>query len=64
MLNRNYYSRFISIKIYLDDFVEYANHITPDYLFPSKDEDPFLAELLKIKKDEKLKNIVPFELRN
>ncbi|GIB63155.1 hypothetical protein VCSRO93_3544 [Vibrio cholerae] len=64
MLNRNYYSRFISVKIYLDDFVEYANHITPDYLFPSKDEDSFLAELLKVKKDEKLKSIVPFELKN
>lgn len=63
MLNRNYYSRFISVKIYLNDFVEYANHITPDYLFPSKDEDSFLAELLKAKKDENLKHIVPFELK-
>ncbi len=64
MLNRNYYDRFISVKIYLDDFVEYANHITPNYLFPSKDEDSFFAELLKVKKDKNLNGIVPFELKN
>ena len=64
MLNRNYYSRFISVKIHLDDFIEYSSHITPDYLFPSEKEDSFLGELLKTKQDESLKHIVPFELKN
>lgn len=63
MLNRNYYSKFISVKIYLDEFIEYSPNITPDYLFPSEEEDPFLKKLNDTKEKFDLNHIFPFELK-
>ncbi len=62
ILNRNYYSRFIPVKIYLDAFIEYSPNITPDYIFPSE-EDPFLKKLNDTKEKFNLNHIFPFELK-
>jgi hypothetical protein len=64
ILNRNYYGRFISVKIYLDEEIDYDSSITPEYLFPSLDEDMFLKELLRIQEKHELEMIKPFYLKN
>jgi hypothetical protein len=63
-LNRNYYGRFISVKIYLDEKIDYDSSITPEYLFPSLDEDEFLKELLQMQEKHELEMIKPFYLKN
>ena len=64
MLNRNYYSRFIPVKICLDAFIEYSPNITPDYLFLSEEEeDLFLKKLNDTKEKFDLNHIFPFELK-
>lgn len=63
MMSRNYYARFVTIKIRLKNFIEYDSVITPEYLFPSIEEDTFLKKLLEIQETENLMSISPFYLK-
>lgn len=64
ILNRNYYGRYISVKIHLDEEIDYDNSITPEYLFPSLEEDDFLQELIRVQEESGLELIKPFFLKN
>ena len=61
-ITRNFYSRFISIKIHIKNQIPYADELTPKYLFPNRDEDPFLDGLLRFKEASGINNLAPFFL--
>lgn len=63
ILTRNHYARFIAIKIKLNNFIEYDQKITPEYLFPSAEEDDFLRKMIDVMNFEKMEFIKPFYLK-
>ena len=42
--------------------IKYDSQITPEYLFPSEDKDPFLKDLLEFQKRQNLTRIKPFQI--
>lgn len=61
-LCKEFYSRFISFKIVLEDNIEYNPLYTQEYLFPSEDEDDFLKKLKQIRHEENIMYASPFEI--
>lgn len=53
--HQNYYSRFISIRIKLGDFINFNEDLTGEYLFPNKEDDDVIQFLTEygIKSDFK-----------
>jgi hypothetical protein len=61
MICRNHYSRFVSIRIQLESEIE-CTELTPEYLFPTSDEDDFLRRLLQFGSERGLRRVRPFVL--
>lgn len=62
LITRNYYSRFIAMKVYLRKEVRY-NRVTPEYIFPNSSEDAFLNELLEFERRNSFTWAKPFTYR-
>jgi hypothetical protein len=61
-ITRNYYARFVGIKIHLKQPIEFKRDLSADYLFPDRSVDPFLDALLRFQQHRGLKDVAPFEL--
>lgn len=61
-VTRNAYGRLLAFKIHLGSNIPIPK-TTAQYMFPPPSEDPFLAELLDVKKELNLTHTPPFELR-
>jgi hypothetical protein len=61
-IKKEFYSKFIAIKIYLDEHIVYDNKITADYLFPNQKDDAVLDILLNITERHKLEYVKPFQI--
>jgi hypothetical protein len=60
-VSRNYYGRFISIKLIITKKIEMVNH-DQHYYFPGPSEDEFLGKLNEFAEDQNFKYIKPFNL--
>ena len=61
-INKDFYSRFISLRIILDEPIDYNETYTPEYLFPDCKDDLFLKVLKGIQNNIDSQYIKPFEL--
>lgn len=61
LVNKNFYSRFIGMKITLGQRIE-MKYQDPEYLFPSPKEDKFLGNLIKFCELQNMSHIKPFVL--
>jgi hypothetical protein len=59
MVNRNHYSRYVSIEITLKSKIEM--HKTTNELFPKRDEDHFLNFFLNAKANNESATVAPFD---
>ena len=62
-VNRNYYARFIGVKIRLKNQIEFSTSLTPEFLFPDRKSDSFLDALLNFQQEQGLTSVAPFELQ-
>lgn len=60
---KEFYSRYIALKIVLDQPITYASHYNENYLFPREDEDVFLTKLIQIEKNIDAKFVHPFSIK-
>ncbi len=58
--HQNYYSRFISVRIKLGDFINFNESLTGDYLFPNKEDDSVIRFLTEYGEKSNLKHIKAF----
>jgi len=58
--SQNYYSRFISIKFKLKNEIPIESSVTPEYLFPPREEDDVLNFLTEYSKSTKMEIVKPF----
>jgi hypothetical protein len=61
LANKNFYSRFIGLKITLKQKIE-MKYEDPNYLFPSPKEDKFLSNLIEFSNLQNMSYIKPFVL--
>lgn len=60
---KDFYSRYIALKIVLDQPITYGSQYNENYLFPREDEDAFLSKLLQVEKDIDAKFVHPFSIK-
>jgi hypothetical protein len=61
LVNKNFYSRFIGLRITLEQRIE-MKYQDPEYLFPGPKEDKFLGNLMKFCELQNMSHIKPFVL--
>jgi len=61
-INRNHYARYIALKFRLRRRLQYHSHLTADYVYPSRKEDPFLNAILGFAEmnESELSPVMPF----
>ena len=59
-MHQNYYSRFISIRIKLSNFINFDRKVNEEFLFPSEDQDPVLNHLNNYTKKNSFKHVHAF----
>lgn len=62
-INRNYYARFVGVKIHLKSPIEFNSMLTPQFMFPDRETDSFLNALLTFQRERGLTAVSPFELQ-
>lgn len=60
---KEFYSRYIALKIVLDQPITYGSQYNENYLFPREDEDVFLTKLMQVEKDIDAKFVHPFSIK-
>ncbi|WP_207636898.1 FRG domain-containing protein [Oscillibacter sp. 1-3] len=60
---KEFYSRYVALKIVLDQPIEYGSQYDENYLFPREDEDAFLTKLVQVEKDIDAKFVHPFSIK-
>jgi FRG domain len=58
--HQNYYSRFISVRIKLSDFINFNEHMSCDYLFPNKEDDNVISFLTEYGEKNNFKHVKAF----